>query len=76
MILSSRFCFLGLFFFFSQTHATVIIADRQHEARDVVPSTSAVLDGVTYVNKVCTPFVSFLSLLSLFLFRLSLARAS
>ena len=29
-----------------------MLAVRQHEARDVVPSISAVLDGVTYVNKV------------------------
>jgi len=63
MILSSRFCFLFLFFFFSQTHATVILADWQHEAQDVVPSTSAILDSVTYINKVWASLVSFLSLL-------------
>ncbi|KIM37285.1 hypothetical protein M413DRAFT_448582 [Hebeloma cylindrosporum] len=53
MILSSRFRFLGLFslFFFSQANATAIPTDWQVEARDVVPSTSAVLDGVTYINK-------------------------
>jgi hypothetical protein len=48
MILSSRFHFLGLLclLFFSQTsHATVI---NQRAAA----STSVVLDGVTYVNKV------------------------
>jgi hypothetical protein len=49
MILSSRFRFLGLLClsFFSQTsHATVILNQR------AAASTSVVLDGVTYVNKV------------------------
>jgi len=46
MILSSRFRFLGLIWFFSQTsHATVILDQR-------AAASTSVLDGVTYVNKV------------------------
>lgn len=65
MILSSRFCSLGLFVFLSQTHVTAILADWQHEARDVVPSTSAILDGVTYINKVWASLVSYFEFICL-----------
>jgi len=60
MILSARFYFLGLFsfFFFQTSEATAILGDRR-QARDVVPSTSAVLDDVTYVNKVWASLVFF-----------------